>query len=129
MLYVFARISFKSLLAILTLVIIPLVIAWTPSGSQKQFISSYGHLVAEVFIFLLVLTGIITAIGEHHSREQTLKRYLCHIEDTNYAQTLVGFAQQSTLISPRVPLDDTFIHLHALMDRPVLIGLPNNSSR
>jgi hypothetical protein len=136
--YVIARRIFKALLVCLTLLAIPLAIAlvqvlvafprdkfpdnlystilgwfFLPGASLTGTLSITGAL-----IFLLILTGIITAIGERRNGGVALKNYLRDMIDKNSDLKPVGFSQQSALISVSVPLDEIFIHLHATTDRP-----------
>ncbi|MBA2393924.1 MAG: hypothetical protein H0V70_14415, partial [Ktedonobacteraceae bacterium] len=136
--YVIARRIFKALVVCLTLLAIPLVIALIQvvAGLQsKDFPADFysttlgwfflpgasltGTLgITGALIFLLLLTGIITAIGERRNGGVALKNYLRDVSDKNSDLKPVGFSQQSALISVSVPLDEIFIHLHATTDRP-----------
>lgn len=136
--YTIARWIFKALLVCLTIIAIPLAIAliqvlvalprqgfpdnlystilgwfFLPGASLTGTLSITGTL-----LFLLLLTGIITAIGEIHNGGLALKKYLRDVADKNSDLKPVGFSQQSALISVSVPLDEIFIHLYATTDRP-----------
>lgn len=136
--YVFARWIFKAQMICLTVLAIPLAIAivqvlvafprdkfpdnlystilgwfFLPGASLTGTLSISG-----AFILLLILTGIITLLGEHRNGGIALKKYLRDVTDKNYDLKPVGFSQQSALISISVPLDEIFIRLHATTDRP-----------
>jgi hypothetical protein len=102
--YVIARRIFKALLVCLTLLAIPLVIALIQvvAGLQsKDFPADFysttmgwfflpgasltGTLsISGAFILLLILTGIITLLGEHRNGGIALKKYLRDVTDKNY---------------------------------------------
>ena len=76
-----------------------------------------------LFIALTLLSLIIISWGEHASRGKILRKYLQAVVEAHQVLNPKRFAQQSALISVNVPLDEIFIHLSAVSDRP-LYDLP-----
>jgi ABC-type multidrug transport system fused ATPase/permease subunit len=138
MLYTVARRIFQAALLCLTVIAIPLIIALIQVAAALPRKGFPGDLydtilgwfflpganititasVVCIFMLLLIITGILTAIGEHRSGGLALRKYLRDVIDKTHDLKPVGFSQQSALISVSVPLDDIFIHLRAATDRP-----------
>jgi hypothetical protein len=80
---------------------------------QRLAVIVLGPIVA-----ITILAGSFTAIEEHHRGGKGLKKYLREVADNNHDLKPTGFAQQSALISVSIPLDDIFIRLNVISDRP-----------
>src|SRR5258708_7101606 len=82
---------------------------------------SYQKLALIILLPIIAITllaWVISSIGNLRNGGEVLHKYLRDIADKNQDLKPTGFAQQSALISVSVPLDDIFIHLHAIPDRP-----------
>ncbi len=78
-------------------------------------LSTVGFLIA-----ITLLAAIILLREKRQKSDKMLRRYLQAVIEANQGLNPRGFAQQSqALISVNVPLDDIFIHLHAVRDRPI----------
>ena len=91
--------------------------------AQFGIIQSVLLIVFGLFIVLTLISWIVMAWGEHASGGKILRKYLHAVEEAHQGLNPKGFAQQSALISVNVPLDEIFIHLSAVSDRP-LYDLP-----
>lgn len=80
-------------------------------------------LIISILVFFVIATLLslaILGIEEHIKGGKTLRKYLHTIEEANQGLNPRGFAQQSqALISVNVPLEDIYIHLNAIPDRPI----------
>ena len=72
------------------------------------------------FIIITLSTYVLLIREQYSKYDLLIKRYLHLVIEANQGLSPNGFAQQSqALISVNVPLDDIFIHLNAVPDRPV----------
>ncbi|HYT40833.1 MAG TPA: NACHT domain-containing protein, partial [Methylomirabilota bacterium] len=87
------------------------------------FGSNYRTLtlsILSVLVAIALLARIIVLIGNHLHGSKPLQKYLRLVFEANQSLNPKGFAQQSqALISVNVPLDNIFINLHSVPDRPV----------
>jgi hypothetical protein len=87
----------------------------TPGFGQTVIFLAIALLVAATLIPQLVLLG-----EKSNTNDRQVQRYLHEVIKANQRLNPSGFAQLSqALISVSVPLNDIFIHLHAIPDRPI----------
>ena len=73
-----------------------------------------------LFVLITLTSGVFTLVETYFKGGKVLRKYLHAIVEINQGLNPKGFSQQSqALISVNVPLDEIFIHLNTISDRPV----------
>src|SRR5260370_29805060 len=80
-----------------------------------------GIILVTAFLFIVTLTlRLLLLVEKNNTNDRLIRGYLSEVIKANQSLNPSGFAQQSqALISVNVPLNDIFIHLHAVPDRPI----------
>ena len=79
-------------------------------------------LIISLFALFLVITLVaylISIRGQHIPSDKALRQYLRSVKDANTGLSPTGiYSGSQAIISVNVSLEDNFIHLHAVADRP-----------
>ena len=114
------------------IMLIPLFVQTQPGSPLYVFLTPgpvrNNTLIISIIIFgILILAPLVAWLilltEGHTTGNKVLRKYLRAVEEAHQGLNPKGFAQQSALISVNVPLDEIFIHLSAVSDRP-LYDLP-----
>ena len=100
----------------------PLYVFLTPGPVRNNTII-ISIIIFGILILAPLVAWLILLTEGHTTGNKVLRKYLRAVEEAHQGLNPKGFAQQSALISVNVPLDEIFIHLSAVSDRP-LYDLP-----
>src|SRR6266568_4732302 len=95
----------------------PLYVLLTP-GPVRNITITTSIIIFGILVLAPFAAWLILLTEEHTTGNKVLKQYLHAVEEAHQGLNPKGFAQQSALISVNVPLDEIFIHLSAVSDRP-----------